>query len=239
MSADAPIEKLFDAFARHARRVLERVVGAGDVDALLDDARVRFAGLVPEMPYTDRRDHVMWEPTLAVFEWLAVHLACRERGIDAHALGRAILEAGLPESSGEGSGGGRDLAARAVRDAQASQEGAAENEFVFELVRGDGESSDWGLDVTRCAVCHAYSRHGAMELVPYMCATDDLESDRASQGLRRTGTLALGAHRCDFRYEAGGEPLRLAEQYPERIRLGPADSGPVESGGAGSRRTSR
>ncbi len=65
-----------------------------------------------------------------------------------------------------------------------------------------------------------------MAFTPYMCATDDLVSDQLDQGLRRTGTIALGAHRCDFRYKAGGEPLRLAEQYPEKIQSG---GGSIES----------
>ena len=74
------------------------------------------------------------------------------------------------------------------------------------------------MTIPSCGVCHAYARHGAMELVPYMCATADLESNALGRGLRRTGTIALGAHHCDFRYKAGGEPARLVEQYPDRIR---------------------
>ena len=35
--------------------------------------------------------------------------------------------------------------------------------------------------------------------------------------------LALGAGSCDFRFKAGGEPLRVAELYPDRIRLADAD----------------
>lgn len=56
-----------------------------------------------------------------------------------------------------------------------------------------------------------------MDLVPYMCATDDVVSDRGGQGLRRTGTIAVGAHQCDFRYKRGGEPLHLAPQCPQRF----------------------
>jgi len=222
--SDPSIAKLFDAFAAHARRVLEKVAGEADVDTLLVESRECFARLAPEMPYADRRDHVMWSPTLSVFQWLAVHLACRERGIDAHRLGSAMLEAGVPGGSGGGAEATEELAARAMRDAVASQEGVPENEFVFEIVPGEDENTDWGMNISRCGVCHAYAKHDAMELTPYMCASDDLVSDRLDQGLRRTGTIALGAHRCDFRYKAGGEPLRLAEQYPEKIRSG---EGPI------------
>lgn len=58
-----------------------------------------------------------------------------------------------------------------------------------------------------------------MSLVPYFCAVDDVMSDKGNQGLRRTGSLALGASHCDFRYWRGGQPNRLAEQYPEQIRF--------------------
>ena len=104
------------------------------------------------------------------------------------------------------------------RQLQAAWDSAGQEEFVFEVLLGDDQTYDWGLNIRRCAVCHAYARHDAMDLVPYMCASDDVESDRGGQGLRRTGTIGLGAHQCDFRYKAGGDPLRLADQYPDRIR---------------------
>jgi len=217
MSKVPDAAELFEAFEPHARAVLANVPGIGDVDAILDDARARFLRLAPEMPYADRRDHIMWEPTLMVHEWLAVHLACRERGIDAHALGAALLQTGIPPGSGSDVEVTAEFSARALRDAAASLESAAENEFVFEILPGD-ERTDYGIDITRCAVCHAFAKHDATAFTPYMCATDDLVSDRLGQGLRRTGTIGLGAHRCDFRYKAGGEPLRLADQYPEKIR---------------------
>jgi len=74
------------------------------------------------------------------------------------------------------------------------------------------------MNVKSCAICFAYKKYDAMELVPYMCASDDVESDRDGQGLRRGGTIALGADHCDFRYKRGGKPQRLSEQYPDRIR---------------------
>ena len=74
------------------------------------------------------------------------------------------------------------------------------------------------MNIKSCAICHAFSKYDAMDLVPYMCAMDDVASEIGDLGLRRTGTIALGATHCDFRYERGREPLRLADQYPERIR---------------------
>ena len=110
-----------------------------------------------------------------------------------------------------------ELPVKLVEDARESQRGAAANEFVFDVVDGDSET-DWGINILSCAVCHAFAKHDAMALVPYMCATDDKMSDAAGHGLRRTGTIALGADCCDFRFKSGGEPTRLAEQYPDAIR---------------------
>jgi len=59
-----------------------------------------------------------------------------------------------------------------------------------------------------------------MELLPYMCSSDDAVSDAGGQRLVRKGTIALGPKQCDFRYKAGGKPLRLVEKYPDRIKSG-------------------
>ena len=83
----------------------------------------------------------------------------------------------------------------------------------------DSGEVDWGMNIKSCAICSLFSRHDAMDLVPYMCATDDVMSDHGAQGLRRTGSIAVGAHQCDFVYKHEGEPQHLAKQYPEKIRI--------------------
>ena len=76
------------------------------------------------------------------------------------------------------------------------------------------------IDITSCAICQMFAPYDAMALVPYMCALDDAVSDRYGQGLRRTGTIALGAARCDFRFTGrDGSPRPLSEQYPDEIQL--------------------
>ena len=59
----------------------------------------------------------------------------------------------------------------------------------------------------------------AMDLVPYMCASDDVVSDAGGWGLWRKGSIALGGYQCDFVFEKNGTPLRLVDQYPDRIRF--------------------
>ena len=63
-----------------------------------------------------------------------------------------------------------------------------------------------------CPICELFSKHDVEEVVPYLCALDDKMSELMDMGLRRSGTRALGASCCDFRYQAGGEPHSLRSQ---------------------------
>lgn len=211
------------AFYDAVSRWLKPAVGtlAADAETVLASARVGFEAMLHELPYVDRPRHTMAGSMFACGAQLAVYEVLRERGVNAHAWGRAIH--GLPAGAPPEDEAGRE---RARSDAAESQESASSGEFVFEWLEGD-ESSDRGMNITSCAICHLFGKHDAMELVPYMCAFDDVVSDAGNQGLRRTGTIALGASHCDFRFQQGGEPLRLAEQYPDLIRL--TDSATEES----------
>ncbi len=214
-------------FADLARRFVD------DPDAVVDQAAAVFDAMIPEMAYREKPDHPM---ASAVFECsanLAVYLVLKERGVDAHRFGNAMLEgmasapvAAAPAETRRGSRPASEKPSIPERlaaftaIARASETEALPGEFVYETVFDDPQEFDWGMNVKSCAICSAYSKHDAMDLVPYMCATDDVVSDRENQGLRRTGTIAVGASHCDFRFKRGGDPLRLAPQYPDRVRPG-------------------
>ncbi len=212
-------ERLLARYEKKSSNVVDlvaRFVAPGARAEVTADAKREFAAMVDEIPYADRPSHTMFAPSFGIYQFLAVYKAARGRGYSAHELGRAILATPLARTPKPASD---EVLQKMKQEAAASQRSAAPNEFVFELVEGEGAETDWGMNITTCAVCHAFARHDAMDLVPYMCATDDVESDAGGLGLRRTGTIALGAHRCDFRYKAGGEPRPLAPQYPEAIRV--------------------
>ena len=194
-----------------------------DADVVVDEAAEIFREMVPDMAYVDDPDHPMASAVFGCCGSLAVFLALEKRGVDVHDYGSAALEeirSNPPQEPAWDSDreAAREQFAALTASGEASLSKARPGEFVFEVFPGDRTEYDWGTNVKSCAICHAFSKYDAMELVPYMCATDDLMSDFGKQGLRRTGTIALGAHQCDFRYRSGGEPLRLVEQYPDRIR---------------------
>ena len=61
------------------------------------------------------------------------------------------------------------------------------------------------LDVDRCPLAEFFARQGTPEVGPLICRLDDVMVE-AIDGveLRRTGTIAAGAARCDFRYRRSG-----------------------------------
>ena len=213
---DYPVVRAMFDFVRPR---LTRIAGSfvADADAAVAEASTIFDRMLPDMGYSDNPAHPMALPLFFCNANLALYEVLRHRDVDAHAYGRVMLkdlaEDPLPEPPEDA-----DSVARLMAAADASQRAAGPGEFVFARVVG-GSGIDWGMDVLSCAICAQFSKFDAMDLVPYMCASDDVISDANGQGLRRTGTIALGAHRCDFRYNRGGEPLRVSEQYPDRIRI--------------------
>jgi L-2-amino-thiazoline-4-carboxylic acid hydrolase len=84
-----------------------------------------------------------------------------------------------------------------VRAAERSQEPGG---FVMRRVR-DAPGELLAFDVERCPLAELFAREGAPEVGPLICKLDDVMVE-ALHGveLRRTGTIAGGATRCDFRY---------------------------------------
>jgi hypothetical protein len=168
------------------------------------------------------------------YEDLAFFLALRQRGHPVEAIGQFFYAA-------ENGGGPRagpapgwlvrllirlagPLLLRPMRQAaRESVEQRRQGEFVFAMV-DRREDTDFGFDILECAVCDAFAKQGALDVVPYICALDDKASDALGLGLRRSGTIALGSDRCDFRYKLGGVPRALSSQYRVLATAAPANS---------------
>jgi len=192
------------------------------VDTVIAEASAIFDEMLPSMAYVDKPQHPLAVALFICSVNLSLYLALKNRGVDVHAFGSAMLNGltrapiQVPQESDEA------LQERLVQLpllAEASQRNAAPGEDVVEFVSGEGAEFEWGYNVKSCAICQAAAKYEAMDLVPYFCAVDDVMSDKGNQGLRRSGSLALGAQHCDFRYTRGGEPQRLAEQYADQIRF--------------------
>lgn len=212
----------FDRFTRSAMRSLEARF-AGSAGAIADEARREFQGLADGIPYKARDRDLMARNIIGPTFLLAYVLVLRRRGHTREEIGAWIGEAQerpvrwLPAGwVRAGWRVARPLLRPLVRHqcrraAEASQRRNDPEEFVFAMV--DDSDSDLAFDIRQCAVCKKFAKHDALDIVPYLCALDDKFSDALGAGLRRTGTLSLGADRCDFRFSADKKPLRLREQY--------------------------
>ena len=211
-----------NGFFEKAKRRFTRLIGrfVRDAQSVLEEAATIFDRMLADMAYIDKTDHPMASSVFGSCATLAVYLALKERGVDVHDFGCAMLTSLAQVSlTPDDLGSDPERLAEFIASGKASQKHAAPGEYVFEAFIGDQKDFDWGVNIKRCALCHAFSKYDAMDLVPYMCAMNDVLSDMGKWGLRRTGTIALGAQQCVYRYKHGGEPQRLANQYPDQIRF--------------------
>jgi hypothetical protein len=94
---------------------------------------------------------------------------------------------------------------RLMRLANETQKRIYQSNFVAEIVIGDGNEFDWGIDFCECAIYKFYKAQNALELLPYVCKLDYLTSKAFGLGLVRTKTLAEGDDRCNPRLKRGRE----------------------------------
>lgn len=211
-------------YFNQARPRLTRLAGrfTDDTDAVIADASEIFDQMLPGLGYIDKPQHPLAPALFICSVNLSLYLALKKRGVDVHDFGSAMVNGlarapiPVPEESEEYL---QERLAQFALLAEASQTSAQPGEDVFEVVHPMNANFDWGYNVTSCAICKTASEYDAIDLVPYMCAVDDVMSDKGNRGLQRTGSIALGAGHCDFRFKRSGEPQRLAEQYPDRIRF--------------------
>ena len=59
----------------------------------------------------------------------------------------------------------------------------------------------YGIDILECGICKLFAKHNAQQYVPILCEVDKYTSGLAGLELVRSGTIANGAEKCDFRFK--------------------------------------
>ncbi|MEP7321639.1 MAG: L-2-amino-thiazoline-4-carboxylic acid hydrolase [Saprospiraceae bacterium] len=59
----------------------------------------------------------------------------------------------------------------------------------------------YGIDIIECGICKLFAKHQYQKFSPILCEVDEITSGLAGLKLIRTGTIALGAKKCDFRFK--------------------------------------
>lgn len=205
-------EKLVGKFDRSLRRtadVLAGMFGEAHAPVMRREMLDEFRRLIPEIPhiggrrnpYTEILEGVAWG--VAMYRVVTRHGgSLQDTGELMHRRTRARLRR-IPRVIRHGPG--RNLFIRQQqRAARRSQARRYPGDWVMEVVDGDGESFDYGMDVTDCGALKFLQDQGAEELCPYICDLDYVMFEAMGAGLRRTKTLAWGCDRCDFRISLDG-----------------------------------
>jgi hypothetical protein len=59
----------------------------------------------------------------------------------------------------------------------------------------------YGVDILECGICKLFKKHNYQKYSSILCEVDEVTSALAGLKLIRTGTIALGAKKCDFRFK--------------------------------------
>ncbi|MGC3947615.1 MAG: L-2-amino-thiazoline-4-carboxylic acid hydrolase [Chryseolinea sp.] len=59
----------------------------------------------------------------------------------------------------------------------------------------------YGVDIIECGICKLFNKHNFGKYAPILCEVDKLTTGFAGLEMIRSGTIANGAARCDFRYK--------------------------------------
>lgn len=74
--------------------------------------------------------------------------------------------------------------------------------FLVEVITNPAETNGlgYGFDIVECGICKLFQKHGAFKYAAILCEVDKLTSSLAGLELIRSGTIANGAEKCDFRF---------------------------------------
>ena len=75
--------------------------------------------------------------------------------------------------------------------------------FIAKIITDKKETLGlgYGVDILECGICKLFKKHNYQKYSSILCEVDHITSDLAGLKLVRNGTIALGAKKCDFRWE--------------------------------------
>jgi hypothetical protein len=75
--------------------------------------------------------------------------------------------------------------------------------FVANIITNKEETFGlgYGVDIIECGICKLFQKHNYSKYASILCEVDEITSGLAGLQLIRTGTIANGAKKCDFRFK--------------------------------------
>ncbi|QHT67245.1 L-2-amino-thiazoline-4-carboxylic acid hydrolase [Rhodocytophaga rosea] len=74
--------------------------------------------------------------------------------------------------------------------------------FIANIITAKEETFGlgYGVDILECGICKLFQKHSYSKYASILCEVDEITSGLAGLKLIRTGTIANGANKCDFRF---------------------------------------
>jgi hypothetical protein len=74
--------------------------------------------------------------------------------------------------------------------------------FVTKIITDKKETLGYGygFDIIECGICKLFEKHDLKKYASILCEVDHITSGLAGLKLIRSGTIANGAVKCDFRF---------------------------------------
>ena len=82
------------------------------------------------------------------------------------------------------------------------QDNSSPQGFVASIITSKQETYGlgYGIDILECGICKLYNKHHSQKYAPILCEVDAITASLAGLKLIRSGTIANGAAKCDFRF---------------------------------------
>jgi len=208
--------KLFDFTFRPIKAKLESDYGEQYTEQIVIKSRNNFEEIIPQLPFVGGMKNY-YAPIIVVNGLIiAMFMAMKESGKTAADVIRIWAEAAddlfakIPEPLAHL--GGKVLLSKPViksfgKQTIMSQERRYPEDWVYELLEGDGEKYDVGFEFAECAVIKFYQAMDTMELAPYCNFADVTYSHYLGIGLDASETLGMGCDHCRMLFKKGGDTV--------------------------------
>jgi hypothetical protein len=209
------------------RRTLLTRFSKDEVERIIQETQAEFQAMLPRLPYIGGKQNPLTTNLVACSWFLALYRVLHPRGLSDDEIGDLVYR--VAEEWVNSTPGWMVRLQRLFiktplprllfgRISRKSQQRKYPGDFVVHFVPGDGRNFDFGIDFTGCAIHKFFQAEGVGHFAKYMCRIDYLTTSYKGIELMRTGTIANGADKCDFRYRLAGRSGQPATARPATDR---------------------
>lgn len=200
-----------DRLMKFGRILLINEYGEPKTAEIFAHTRSQFEQLIPHIPYIGGSANPLTDTLVQMTSLLALYRVLKDQGKPVAEIGALVHQMAQTQIDSF-PGLARRLIGRLYmshfwrwrtqRKALETQKYQYPGNFVYEVVEGDGQNFEWGVNYLECGVVKFFHNQQADEFTPYMCVIDFLMFPAMGVQLHRQGTIANGCTHCDFRFKS-------------------------------------